>query len=185
MDKRKQWIKQIKLKSNQVAANELIYKYYKDIYAYMYKQTLNKELSMDLTQEIFISMLQSISNYDEGKSSFRTWLYKIATNKLIDYYRSRQYKNSSILVSIDDYALHETEDFTISIENKQEAQTIIGIVNRFDASSQLIVRLKIFAQYTFIEISNVLNVSESTVKTRYYSIIKKIKICLEDNYGQI
>ncbi|MFT5872443.1 MAG: RNA polymerase sigma factor (sigma-70 family) [Clostridium sp.] len=183
MDKQKQWIRQIKLKSNQDAANELIDNYYKQIYAYIYKQTLNKELSMDLTQEIFISMLQSINNYDEGKSSFRTWLYKIATNKLIDYYRSRQYKNSSISVSIDDYDLHEADDFTISIENKQEAKTIIGIVNRFDASYQLILRLKIFAQYTFIEISNVLNVSESTVKTRYYSIIKKIKILLEDNYG--
>lgn len=183
MDKQKQWTRQIKLKSNKDAANELINNYYKEIYAYIYKQTLNKELSMDLTQEIFINMLKSMNNYDERKGSFRTWLYKIATNKLIDYYRSRQYKDSSILVSINDYDLHENEDFTISIENKQEVQTIIKIVNRFDASSQLILRLKVFAQYTFIEISNVLNVSESTVKTRYYSIIKKVKILVEDNYG--
>lgn len=184
MDKQKQWIRQIKLKSNQVAANELIYKYYKEIYAYIYKQTLNKELSMDLTQEIFINMLQSINNYDEGKAAFRTWLYKIATNKLMDYYRSKQYKNSNIVASIDDYDLHDTEDFTITIENKQEAETIINIVNRLDASSQIILRLKIFAQYTFSEISDVLNISESTVKTKYYSIIKKVKKLLsEDNHG--
>ncbi|MBU3127228.1 MULTISPECIES: RNA polymerase sigma factor [Clostridium] len=184
MDKQKQWIRQIKLKSNEVAANELIYKYYKEIYAYIYKQTLNKELSMDLTQEIFINMLQSISNYDEGKAAFRTWLYKIATNKLMDYYRSRNYKYNTIVMSINDYDLHDTEDFTINIENKQEAQNIINIVNRFDASSQLILRLKIFAQYTFLEISEVLNISESTVKTRYYSIIKKVKIILgEDKNG--
>ncbi|MBZ9621789.1 sigma-70 family RNA polymerase sigma factor [Clostridium sp. FP2] len=184
MDKQKQWIRQIKLKSNEVAANELIYKYYKEIYAYIYKQTLNKELSMDLTQEIFINMLQSINNYDEGKAAFRTWLYKIATNKLMDYYRSRNYKYNTIVMSINDYDLHDTEDFTINIENKQEAQNIINIVNRFDASSQLILRLKIFAQYTFLEISEVLNISESTVKTRYYSIIKKVKIILgEDKNG--
>jgi RNA polymerase sigma-70 factor (ECF subfamily) len=184
MDKQKQWIKQIKLKSNQVAANELIYRYYKEIYSYIYKQTLKKELSMDLTQEIFINMLRSINNYDEGKSAFRTWLYKIATNKLIDYYRSRQYKNTSIVVSIDDYDLCDTEDFTISVENKQDAQIIINIVNRFDTSSQLILRLKLFAQYTFLEISAVLHISESTVKTKYYSIIKKVKkIVLEDTHG--
>ncbi|MCB2312297.1 sigma-70 family RNA polymerase sigma factor [Clostridium tagluense] len=184
MDKQKQWIRQIKLKSNEVAANELIYKYYKEIYAYIYKQTLNKELSMDLTQEIFINMLQSINNYDEGKAAFRTWLYKIATNKLMDYYRSRNYKYNTIVMSINDYDLHDTEDFTINIENKQEAQNIINIANRFDASSQLILRLKIFAQYTFLEISEVFNISESTVKTRYYSIIKKVKIILgEDKNG--
>lgn len=184
MDKQKQWIKQIKLKSNQVAANELIYKYYKEIYAYIYKQTLKKELSMDLTQEIFINMLQSINNYDESKSAFRTWLYKIATYKLTDYYRSKQYKNTSIVVSIDDYDLPDTMDFTISIENKQEAQEVINIVNRFDASSQLILRLKLFAQYTFLEISDVIHISESTVKTKYYTIIKKVKkIISEDNDG--
>ncbi|MBX4258868.1 sigma-70 family RNA polymerase sigma factor [Clostridium estertheticum] len=183
MDKQKYWIRQIKSKSNQDAANELIKKYYKEVYAYIYKQTLNKELSMDLTQDIFINMLQSIKNFDEDKASFRTWLYKISTNKLIDYYRSSNYKNSSIMVSIDDYDLHVTEDFTIIIENKQEAQMVINIVNRFDASSQLILRLKIFAQYTFLEISSVLNVPESTVKTKYYAIIKKVKIFLEDNNG--
>lgn len=184
MDKQKLWIRQIKLESNEVAANELIYKYYKEIYAYIYKQTLNKELSMDLTQEIFINMLQSINNYDEGKAAFRTWLYKIATNKIMDYYRSRQYKYSNIVVSIDDYDLHDAEDFTISIENKHESQAIINIVNRFDASSQLILRLKIFAQHTFLEISDMLNIPESTVKTKYYSIVKKVKkILLEDTHG--
>ena len=184
MDKQKQGIRLIKLKSNAVAANDLINKYYKEIYAYIYKQTLNKELSMDLTQEIFINMLQSINNYDEGKATFRTWLYKIATNKLIDYYRSRNYKYSTIVASIDDYDLHDTEDFTVNIENKQEAEKIINVVNRFEASSQIILRLKIFAQYTFLEISDMLNITESTVKTRYYSIIRKVKkIIWEDNNG--
>ena len=67
MNEELQWIRLIRLESNKVAANRLIEKYYKEIYAYVYKQTLNKELSMDLTQEIFIRVLQSIGNYDEKR----------------------------------------------------------------------------------------------------------------------
>jgi RNA polymerase sigma-70 factor (ECF subfamily) len=139
---------------------------------------------MDITQEVFVSMLQSIHTYHEDKAAFRTWLYKISTNKLVDYYRSRYYKYSGIVTSIEDHDLYDAEDFTISIQNKQEAQTIINIVNGFDASAQFILRLKVFAQYTFLEISELLDISESTVKTKYYSMIKKIKkILLEANSG--
>lgn len=185
MNKEEQWISKIKSKGNKEAANELVSKYYREIYAYVYKQTVDKELSMDLTQDIFISVLQSINGYHGDKAAFRTWLYKIATNKLIDYYRSRYYKYSSRVIPIEDYHLYHDEDFTICIQNKQEAQRIINIVNKFDSSSQLILRLKIYAEYTFLEISRILGIPESTVKTRYYSIVKKVKkILVEDNNGQ-
>ena len=48
MDNEKRWIKKIKKNASDAAANELVSKYYKEIYAYMYKQTLDAELSLDL-----------------------------------------------------------------------------------------------------------------------------------------
>ncbi|WP_350446032.1 RNA polymerase sigma factor [Anaeromonas gelatinilytica] len=143
--------------------------YYKEVYAYVYKQTMNKGLSMDLTHEIFISILKSIDNYDEKKASFRTWLYRISTHRLVDYYRSENYKYNRGKVPIDDVVIYAKEDFEVAVEN------IIRIVNNLNFSSQQIFRLKIFADYTFFEISKVLEIPESTVKTRYYSMIRKIR----------
>ena len=56
---------------------------------------------------------------------------------------------------------------------------ILAIVNRFNAHTQQIFRLKVFGEMTFAEISSLLDISESTAKTRYYSAIKKIKKILE------
>lgn len=168
-------IKQIKRKASKTAANDLVLKYYKEIYFYVYKQTFDKELSMDLTQEIFISMLQTIKTYDEKKASFRTWLYKIATYRLVDYYRSKFYKYNKKAVPIEDLTISDGTDVVIMAENRQDAEKILDMVNRFDASIQQIFRLKIFADYTFLEISRILEIPESTVKTRYYSTIKKIR----------
>ncbi|AKL96590.1 RNA polymerase sigma-70 factor, ECF subfamily [Clostridium aceticum] len=175
-----QWIKQIRLKSNKTAANQLIAKYYKEMYAYVYKQTLNKELSLDLTQEIFIRVLQSIDNYDERKASFRTWVYRIATYRIVDYYRSKYYKYNSLVTLIDDYDIEDDEDFTISVEYKEDVEKVMEIANKLDISNQQVLRLKLFADYTFKEISEILQVPESTVKTKYYSAIRKIKKDLEE-----
>lgn len=175
MDRDKKLIRRIKKKSDKAAANELVSTYYKEIYAYIYKQTMDKDLSMDLTQEIFISILKSIYSYDERKASFRTWLYRIATNGLVDYYRSKSYKYNSMTVSIEEIHIYDEEGLEIGLEDKEDVERIISIVNSLDALSQQIFRLKFFADYTFLGISKVLNIPESTVKTRYYSMLRKIR----------
>ena len=57
-------IKRIKKKKDKEAANTLISYYYKEIYAYVYRQTGNEELAKDLTQDIFIQVLQKIAMFD-------------------------------------------------------------------------------------------------------------------------
>lgn len=175
MDKDLKFIKKIKKRNSRSAADELISKYYKEIYVYVYKQTSDKELSMDLTQEIFISVLKSIHNFDESKASFRTWLYRIATNKVVDYFRSKNYRYSITTETIEYIQIQDESDFTVSLEHKEDVEKIQGVVNQLSSEHQEIFRLKMFLESTFMEISEILKIPESTVKTKYYSIIKKVK----------
>lgn len=175
MDRDLRLIKKIKKRNSRSAADELISSYYKEIYIYVFKQTSDKELSMDLTQEIFISMLGSLYSFDEKKAAFRTWLYRIATNKVVDYFRSKNYKYSNIVEDIADKEIEDKTDFTLNLELKEDVEKIQRVVNKLSGEYQEIFRLKIFLEATFLEISKILDISESTVKTKYYSIIKKIK----------
>lgn len=168
-------VKQIRNKGDKNAANQLINSYYKYIYLYVYKQVNNQEISKDITQEIFISMLRSITNYEIKKASFKTWLYKIASNKIIDYYRSRNYKYTTKIVDIEEIDISDTKDIEAEIIQKEHIREIIDIVNKLESNIQQIFRLKVFGEMTFKEISEILEISESTVKTKYYSTIKKIK----------
>ena len=85
-------IRNIKYRQDREAANELISHYYQEIFAYAFRQTGDQELAMDLTQEIFLSVLRGIGGFDERKAGFRTWLYRIASNRITDYYRSSLYR---------------------------------------------------------------------------------------------
>lgn len=183
MDNERSWIRKIKRNSSDVSANKLVSKYYKEMYAFIFKQTLDQELSLDLTQEVFISVLKSIKNYDSKKASFRTWLYKLASDRLVDFYRSKNYKNTLLEESIDDYQFEDEHDMVISLEYKEDFERVTQLVNDLDAGSQQIIRLKLFGEYTFQEIASVEMMPESTVKTKYYTALKQIRKRMEVHNG--
>lgn len=162
-------------KNNQEAANKLITKYYKEIYAFVYKQSMDRELSLDLTQEIFISVVKSLDRFNHKKASFRTWLYRIAANRVVDYFRSRQYRAVQVEETVIDYEINDTADFTISLEYKEDVMKIGSLINHLGVESQQILRLKLFGDYTLQQIAETLQIPVSTVKTRYYTSIRFIK----------
>lgn len=168
-------IKKINKKRDRQAANELISLYYKEIYTYIYMQLSDKDLAMDITQEVFMNMLESLHRFDESKALFRTWLYRIATNKIIDYYRSKQYKYRNLFENVDNIELKENDNFIVKLENKEDVEKIQNIVNSLDTQNQEIFRLKIFSEMKFDEISDILNIPVSTIKSKYYRLINKVK----------
>lgn len=82
------WIRSIQRDRTPAAATALVEQYYPEINRYLRRQL--PDLADDLTQEVFIAALQHIDRFDPRRASFRTWLYRIATNKLVDQVRSRQ-----------------------------------------------------------------------------------------------
>ncbi|MBU5444055.1 RNA polymerase sigma factor [Paenibacillus sp. MSJ-34] len=181
MDCEQRWIRKLKRNIRDPAANRLVAKYYKEMYAFIYKQTLDPELSLDLTQEIFISVLGSIKSFDSGKASFRTWLYKLASNRLVDYYRSKYYQYAKYSEPIDNYDWSDGHDMAVSLEYREDFERIASLVNRLDAGSQQIIRLKLFGEYTLQEIAASESLPLSTVKTRYYAALKWIRKKLEED----
>ena len=91
------WIKRIKLFGSKKDADQLVRSYYDEIYIFVLRQINDAETALDLTQDIFIAVLQSISAYKKEMAGFRTWVYRIATNKVIDYRK----KYSPIVVDIE------------------------------------------------------------------------------------
>ena len=168
-------IRRIQKRSDKQAADALIRNYYDEIHRYVRKQTCNDNTALDLTQEVFISMLKTISHYDPKKGAgFRTWLYKIATNKTIDYFRSQAARTTETL-TLDDVEPIDETDFAKQIENADFVENVCNYVSRFPPDTQKIFRLHIFGDYTFAEIAESLQMAEGSVKSKYYRLINKIR----------
>lgn len=64
--------------------------YAKDIYRFVYIKISHKEIAEDLLSDIFIKVIDQIHRFNPNTASFRTWLYRIARNTVIDYYRTHK-----------------------------------------------------------------------------------------------
>lgn len=161
-------IRRLKKKQDKWAADQLIRLYYREIYTYVFRQTGDKERAMDLTQDIFFSMLQSIWSYQPEKAGFRTWLYQIATHKVVDYYRSRACKMEQKSIPFGDAVLEAEWNVEHRITDREMVAQIFRYLRDKDRMLEEIFRLKFYGEYTFEEIGAILSLPVSTVKTKYY-----------------
>jgi RNA polymerase sigma-70 factor (ECF subfamily) len=146
----------------------LITAYYDEIYIYTCRQLGDKQEAMDITQEIFIAVWRSISGFNEKKAGFRTWLYRIATNRIIDYRR----KNRPETVPLDDI----TESmFNFAFDDALFVREVETYISTLAPQTSRILRLHIYGGYSFPEIAEILKQPESKIKSQYYRAIKLIR----------
>lgn len=170
-------IQKIKLYHSRKAADELFERYYREIYAYVFRQCGERELSMDLTQDIFIAAFQGLYSFDSRKAVFRTWLYRVASNKVTDHYRSRSFREKQREIPIEELSsdIPYDEDVLEKLVRKEHIAHIMEIVSCYELVWVRIFQMKCFEDRTFAEIAEALGISENTAKTRYYTIIKRLR----------
>jgi RNA polymerase sigma-70 factor (ECF subfamily) len=169
-------IKLIRRNGDRAAADELIRNYYDEIHGFVRKQAPDAGIALDLTQEIFISVLKTIARFDpEGAASFRTWLYRVAANKVVDWYRSRSYRTLTETLSLDDAEPIDESDFTAQFANDGFSEKVHARLGDLPPDTQTIFRLHVFGGYTFSEIAAALGLPEGSVKSKYYRLIHLLK----------
>lgn len=175
MQEEQSLIRKVQKYGNHAAADTLVRKYYDEIFRFIRKQIQNEAEALDITQETFIGLLRTIQHYDAKSASFRTWLYKIATNKLIDYYRSRANKILFEPLILGEIEPIDESDFTKQIQDGMIADEICEYVGRLSPDIQKIFRLHIWGEYTFKEIAETMALPESSVKSKYYRLIHLLR----------
>ena len=175
-------IRRILQRNDRAAANELIGKYYDEIYRYAYRQSVfcpdPKDAAQELTQEIFISALRSLPGFKCEKAGFRTWLYQVATSRIID--ARRRFRPNE--VQIDETEIAAEADFTVDLQNRELLQRIEKHISEKPSGVQRIFRLHLYGGMTFKQIGATMDLPESTVKTKYYRAIKQIEEVFKDEY---
>ncbi len=171
MDGEEKWIREIRSRGSRAAADKLIRAYYDEIYRFVYRQTGNKEDAMDLTQNVFMAVLRAIPSYQPERGGFRTWLYRIASNKVIDARR----KNRPVALPTEELDIPTEEDFAARVRDRVLLEQIEEYVAGLDGAAQTVFRLRLYGERTFPEIAAVTGEPEAAVKARYYRLMEKLR----------
>lgn len=164
-------VKQIQIWNKEVFS--ILYEDYVDeIYKFIYLKTLDVEKSEDLTSETFISALKNISNFDteNPESNFKAWIYKIAYNKVINFYKT---KDREVEFS-DNLDLSFETDFWKNLDNKEKLKNILNYLGTLKKQEREIIIYRIWYDLSFSEIAEVLWISTENCRKISSRTMKKI-----------
>lgn len=156
-----------------VQAFELIINRYEmSIARFIYQMIRDKETAEDLTQEVFILAYNKLYTY-KSTYKFSAWLYRIARNKTIDYIRKEGKIKNVNLEDMGCICANEASPQEI-VEYRELKESIESFIRTLDIVDKQILTLRYTKnELTFNDIADMLNMSLSSVKKRYYKIYDK------------
>ncbi|MGO4541724.1 RNA polymerase sigma factor [Paenibacillus sp. 2TAB19] len=169
----------------QAAMEVLVRRYYKQIYAYMYRKTSSSHTAYDLTQDVFVKMVNSIQAY-ASKGSFSSWLFTIAVNHCRDYYRSASYRHGANSTMYDERLdSKQSESVAYIFEKKESRQRLKQAIGTLPDMQSEAILLKYYHDLRIREIADITGANESTVKARLKQGVDKLKKLLRrEDYEQ-
>src|SRR5262245_20536264 len=151
---------------------ELVLRYQRPISAYVYRMVGNYESALDLTQEIFIKVYNSLDRY-RSEFKFSTWIYKIAHNAAVDHLRRSATREQSLVVGTEgDQFDMPIESSRLSPEQESEQRErrieIETVVRALPANYRELVILRQSQDLSYEEIVEVTGLPLGTVKNRLF-----------------
>lgn len=155
------------------AFSELLDVYQERLYWHIRKLVTTHENADDVLQNTCIRIYKSIGNFEE-KSSLHTWMYKIAYNESIRFLEKnnkKKYDNIDEICTSNLEVLFEDEYF----DGDEIQRKLHVIIDGFKEKQRHVFMMKYFDNLSFRQISEVLKISESTLKSSYYTAVKIIE----------
>lgn len=155
---------------NVFLSKDLIYTEYREkVMRYMLKKVQNPHDSEDLTSEVFLKVFKKLESFDESKASLSTWIYTVARNTVIDYYRTR--RDTSEL----DENLTAAENADTSFFRKETLEILANALEELDERSRNIVILHYYNGLTLKSIADSIGISYSHTKLLHNKALSELK----------
>lgn len=162
----------IAIKGREDSFEELVKRYQRPIAGYVYRMLGDYDSSLDVTQEVFIKVYNSLHRYSSDYK-FSTWLYRIAHNAAIDHIRRNSANTQSLETESKDGAYQlQIESRDLSPEQQRERKEwraeIQAVVKRLPPAYRELIVLRHSQDLSYDEIAQVTGLPLGTVKNRLF-----------------
>ncbi len=169
-------MKRIQRDRDEMAFSEIFDFFAPKINAYFIQNRIKIETSEELTQEVLSTIWIKSNLYDSKKSVLSTWVFTIARNKKIDFFR----KNSKINFKEEDIREFLYQDREINLIEENEAKKQIDRINKqLDEQQKIMIKMNFFENKSHKKIADELEIPLGTVKSRIRHILMKMQEILE------
>ena len=154
------------LKGDQIAIQELHGRYVDRIFHYIFMQTNNYHDAEELLQDVFFKAASQLHQFN-GTSSFKTWVFKIARNTVIDYYRKNKRRREKSII-VDHQLMEDIVGKEESAENTVlrniHMDEVIQSLDKLPNNYQTVLHLRFVEEFSIKETASIMGKTTLSVK---------------------
>ncbi|MCB0065039.1 MAG: sigma-70 family RNA polymerase sigma factor [Caldilineaceae bacterium] len=161
------------------AAFGILYERYIDrVYAYIYHRVGNAQDTEDLTARTFYRALDKLHTYEDRGLPFSAWLFRIAHNLVANWHRDRSRRR---FLSLDKLWSHssETDRPEEQVEEEERHEALWDAINELPDDRRNLLLYKFSSRLSNLEIGEMMNKSESAIKSLYFRTLATLRKELE------
>ena len=167
---------------DEVLFHRLYDQFHQDVFQFLIYLVKDRHVAEDLSHEVYVRAIKSYAQF-QHQSSEKTWLFAIAKNVSIDYFRKQAVRNKRAITNFD----WESEKL-LSLEASPEQQivqseqlgAIYSLLDECTGDQKMVVVLRYIQQLSIQETAEILQWSESKVKTTQHRAIHKLRVLMEN-----
>ena len=153
-------------KTDDAAFAELYNRYLPKIFGYVMKRVGNREEAEDIVSHTFLKVVEKLPSFNQKTGSFKSWVYTIATNAMIDYFRKFGNRVHDSLEDHEDlsHAAGKAEgDVQMAAQQSQDRTHVFNALSKLPENYQQVITMKYYGDLAYQEIAAALDISENNV----------------------
>ena len=157
---------------DQQAFAQLYEEHFNKIYRYVALRIGNKTEAEDITQQVFLKALQSISSFRWRGIPFSAWLFRIAHNQVVDYLRK---KTKQATVPLDESTVIVISNPQLLAEQGLDIEQLLSATKRLTPTQREVISLRFAGELPIAEVARVMGKSQGAVKALQHSAIGALR----------
>lgn len=137
------------------------------IYSYIYHRTSDPVMAEDLTGQVFLRMMEAMQNGKGWRTSFSGWLYRIAHNLVVDFYRKRGQVNFTTIDDTPNIPAGNGDPYKAATA-RLESDVLLRAINQLTEEQAQVVTLRFLEGYSIAEVAAIMDKTDGAIKALQY-----------------
>ena len=175
------------LRGDRRAFETIVRKYQQSMLNYVSRMVREREMALDVSQEVFLRAYASLPSY-RPEYKFSTWLFRIASNYLIDYWRKKKIAVISLDQPMDDgedgcylQVADETASVVLDLERKELRAKLEEAMDRLPIHLKDLFVWRHINGMSYEEMADIKKLPVGTVKNRVFQAKEMMRELLEES----
>jgi RNA polymerase sigma-70 factor (ECF subfamily) len=154
------------------AFTELYETYFGKLYRYVVARIGNRAEAEDMTQQVFVKAYKSISSYRWRGVPFSAWLFRIAHNLVVDFFRKESKRPT---VPLEESLVASNDNVQQVVERRLDIERVMAATRQLTTAQREVVSLRFAGGLAIAEVARVMGKSEGAVKALQHSAIAALR----------